>query len=306
MPGPVWMLLLWHMLGALLVLGSLIRPADTGGFLTVRFGVLGYHVLVVATLLILRDKASENLLRTFVIGNILAISICVATAAQPLGAVTYSLGYALVALYAAFWNSRVFSFVVTATISVSYMVAVISSGRTLELGASWVTISALCITVVVVTGILVAGLEDGAVIDPLTGVMNRLGLQTLAQLLPRAGRMTLPRTLIALDLDGFKAYNDTHGHEAGDYLLKELGSSLRDELHGDDIIARLGGDEFVIVLMRTDISEAQPTIDRLRDASPGSWSAGVIDWPLDERFSDALKRADALLYEEKHKARPLS
>lgn len=303
MPAQVWMLLVWHMLGALLVLGSLLRPADAGQFLVLRYGVLAYLVLVVGSLLVLRDSASTRLLSVLVIGNIVANSVAVATAALPLGAVTYSLTYTLIGLYAAFWNSRRFGFIVAAIISASYLGAITVSGRGEELAASWLAVSALCVAVVAVTGILVAGMQRVAVIDPLTGVMNRLGLQTLAQMFPRTGRLTLPRTLVALDLDHFTEYNDSYGRDAGDYLLRELGLTLREELRGEDIIARLDGDEFVIVLMHAGPTDAQRTIDRLRGASPAPWTAGVVDWPAEESFADALKRADVLLDDEKRKAR---
>jgi GGDEF domain-containing protein len=303
MPGSVWMLLLWHMLAALLVLASLVRPADPGDFVAVRIGVLIYLVVAVMTMLGLREKTPPLLLQVFLILNIFAVSVMVAAASQPIGSVTYSLCYSLVALYSAFWSTKRLAVIVMATITLSYLAAIIITDRFTQLLPAWVAISALCIAIVAVTHILISGLERVAVIDPLTGVMSPLGLQTLAQLMPKAGRINVPRTLVVIDIDDFANYNEVHGRDAGDYVLKAIGSALREELRGDDVIARIGYDEFMFVLMLTDVAEAPPIVGRLRDATPISWTAGVVDWPLDEKYEDALRRARSLLDEERSKTR---
>src|SRR5205085_35239 len=80
--------------------------------------------------------------------------------------------------------------------------------------------------------------------DELTGLLNRRALMSALDIRLASRR---PTSLIFLDLDGFKAINDTHGHQVGDALLRECGRRLTDTLREDDIIGRLGGDEFVVI-----------------------------------------------------------
>ena len=105
--------------------------------------------------------------------------------------------------------------------------------------------------------------------DPLTGLANRRALErTLEAALARAGARSRSVGLLMLDLDGFKAINDTHGHAAGDEALREVARRLRRCVRERDLVARLGGDEFVVVL--TDLggrSEAvQDSMERIREA----------------------------------------
>lgn len=90
-------------------------------------------------------------------------------------------------------------------------------------------------------------LEDAAVRDPLTGLLNRRGFEArLGRLLERGGT-DRPLALLYFDLDGFKAVNDQRGHDVGDALLKAIADGLRGRLRGSDVLARLGGDEFALV-----------------------------------------------------------
>jgi diguanylate cyclase (GGDEF)-like protein len=82
--------------------------------------------------------------------------------------------------------------------------------------------------------------------DPLTGLLNRRGLQRALQPAIDASDATHLTAVYLIDLDGFKAVNDTHGHEAGDELLVQVGQRLRAAVRETDLVARLGGDEFVI------------------------------------------------------------
>ena len=105
--------------------------------------------------------------------------------------------------------------------------------------------------------------------DALTGLANRRALErTLEAALGRAGSRGRSVGVVMLDLDGFKAINDTHGHAAGDRALREVAARLRRCVRERDLVARLGGDEFVVVL--TDLggrSEAvQDSVERVREA----------------------------------------
>jgi diguanylate cyclase (GGDEF)-like protein len=115
-------------------------------------------------------------------------------------------------------------------------------------------------------------LQDQSIRDPLTGLYNRRFLETtLEQELRRTGESQAGTGIIMADIDGFKAFNDTFGHEAGDFVLKEVGALLRRSVRGEDIVCRYGGEEFLTVipdsspesvceraeLMRTAISRLQ-------------------------------------------------
>ena len=82
-------------------------------------------------------------------------------------------------------------------------------------------------------------------------------------------------TVVIVDLDGFKAVNDRHGHAAGDQLLVALADAWRLALRPADLVARYGGDAFVLVLPRTDVASAREVLSRLASCSPASWSYGL-------------------------------
>ncbi len=104
-----------------------------------------------------------------------------------------------------------------------------------------------------------------AVTDPLTGLYNRrYAMPHLDRIDARAREGGRGYAVMALDLDRFKAINDTHGHAAGDAVLVEVANRLRDSLRVSDMIARIGGEEFLIVLPDTTLDEAQDIAERLR------------------------------------------
>ena len=107
-------------------------------------------------------------------------------------------------------------------------------------------------------------LKELAVRDGLTGLFNhRYFQEDLASELLRAGRYKRIFSLIFLDVDHFKNYNDTHGHTRGDKLLRTLGQILNNNLRKSDLIARYGGDEFVITLPETAGAEAQIVAEKI-------------------------------------------
>ena len=109
-----------------------------------------------------------------------------------------------------------------------------------------------------------------------------------------------------LDLDRFKDYNDDHGHQAGDRLLKEAAGAWRAVLRETDLLARYGGEEFAVALpgLRRPTPPAS-LVERLRAVTPGgeSCSAGLACWDGSETADDLLGRADAALYEAKQSGR---
>ena len=109
-----------------------------------------------------------------------------------------------------------------------------------------------------------------AATDPLTGLYNRRYAEAyLADLLMRAEELGRGYVLMLVDLDHFKAINDTFGHGAGDHVLKSVADRLRDNLRVGDLVARYGGEEFLIVLPDASTSEGEFTAERLRKAISG-------------------------------------
>ncbi|MFP4263377.1 MAG: diguanylate cyclase domain-containing protein [Halomonas sp.] len=112
-----------------------------------------------------------------------------------------------------------------------------------------------------------ARLEALASRDELTGIANRRQLITLTEhAMQRARRQHAPLALLILDIDGFKAINDSQGHLAGDATLHEVAETLTETLRESDLLGRFGGDEFMAVLPHTRAEDAQHLAERLRSA----------------------------------------
>ncbi len=153
-----------------------------------------------------------------------------------------------------------------------------------------------------------------AVTDGLTGIANRRHFdQALRRELHRSGRFQRPTGLVMLDIDDFKQYNDTHGHLAGDELLRALAVTLAQSLRAADTIARYGGEEFAVILPETDLEATRQAAERLRlliehlplrpagtDARPVTISLGVGCAPNHGRNpADLIHAADVALYQAK-------
>jgi diguanylate cyclase (GGDEF)-like protein len=149
---------------------------------------------------------------------------------------------------------------------------------------------------------LLGRLTETALTDMLTGLPNR---RAWADRLGQAIRDDEPICVAILDLDFFKSYNDAHGHQGGDRLLKEAAAAWRAELRTTDMLARYGGEEFVVLLPREELDAARRVVDRLRAATPRgeSCSAGIARRAPGEDAAALLARADAALYEAKRTGR---
>ncbi len=152
-----------------------------------------------------------------------------------------------------------------------------------------------------VVAVLVTQLRAQAVTDGLTGVLNRRGLLAVsafinADLLRGHG----PVSVAIIDVDDFKAYNDAHGHFAGDQVLVGLARKLQEGLRGSDVIARFGGDEFALVLRGVTQQEATTVLSRIADRSAKTtWSMGVAQWLPGQSLEMALANADRKMYAAK-------
>lgn len=144
--------------------------------------------------------------------------------------------------------------------------------------------------------------------DALTGLLNRRSFDdAVVRFSSRADRYGWPFALALLDLDGFKAVNDRHGHAAGDATLRDVGAALRRSLRLGDVAARVGGDEFALILADGDSHVANGLFERLQDAltqlgrrDAVAFSIGVAFAPHEATTVDDLYRlADGRLYEAK-------
>ena len=145
-------------------------------------------------------------------------------------------------------------------------------------------------------------LADLAGKDGLTGIGNRRSWDSA---LARTHGGGLPFTVVLLDLDHFKIFNDTYGHQAGDQLLKGAAAAWLDTLRRDDVLYRYGGEEFGLVLDGASEAEAREIVDRLRPVMPGgqTFSAGTATWTGAETPLELVARADGALYRAKANGR---
>lgn len=133
--------------------------------------------------------------------------------------------------------------------------------------------------------------------DPLTGALNRRGItEVLDREIVRSARRSQSISVIAVDLDGLRAVNNTHGHRAGDELLESVTDHWARQMRRRDALGRTGGDEFLIVLPSTTKEQAETIVDRLAAGSPGSWSAGVAQAKPGDSVFTMLERADQRMY----------
>jgi diguanylate cyclase (GGDEF)-like protein len=142
--------------------------------------------------------------------------------------------------------------------------------------------------------------------DELTGLPNRRAwTDELPRVLEQARQSGRPVSVCMMDLDHFKNFNDTRGHQAGDRLLKEAAAAWLSRLRREDILARYGGEEFIVLLPGTDVLEGCAIIERLRPVTPAeqTFSSGVATWDGTETSEELIARADAALYEAKHTGR---
>ena len=151
-------------------------------------------------------------------------------------------------------------------------------------------------------GELLGRLEIAARTDDLTGLLNRRAWdEELGREIARADRSGVALCVAILDLDRFKQYNDTYGHQAGDRFLKQLAGAWRQNLRTGDILARYGGEEFALALPGTNLEHSQQMLERLREGLPEdqTCSAGVCQWDGSESAEQLTARADTLLYAAK-------
>jgi len=150
-------------------------------------------------------------------------------------------------------------------------------------------------------------------VDELTGIPNRrYAMEVLNNLLSGKGKRSY-FSVISIDLNGFKMINDTYGHDAGDFVLKEVGELLSDTLRVSDFVCRFGGDEFLVILTRIkELRNSEMVVEKLKAVVAQadfrykgnqltiSLSAGFAGYPKDaENIDELLSIADSAMYQDK-------
>jgi len=159
-------------------------------------------------------------------------------------------------------------------------------------------------------------LEHAALTDSLTGTQNRRYFDdALREYLDEFERIGKPVGLMILDLDHFKAVNDTHGHNVGDEVLRAVAKCLKDMTRYHDVVARLGGEEFAVVAPNMDNELLLKLAERIRKAVAAiaivsgnvrlkiTTSVGLAVWDGKESADQFFRRADAQLYQAKNMGR---
>ena len=156
-------------------------------------------------------------------------------------------------------------------------------------------------------------LERLSTTDTLTGLSNRRHLMNLlTQEIERAKRAGQPFSILMLDVDHFKKYNDNHGHQAGDEVLARVSTVLRNSIRPYDCAARYGGEEFLVMLSAASLDRAKESAERIRkqvraeqfEGGSVTISIGVAEYPSQgDTAKSVIGQADAALYEAKRAGR---
>jgi two-component system cell cycle response regulator len=157
-----------------------------------------------------------------------------------------------------------------------------------------------------------------AITDALTGLYNRRYMEThICGLVEQAAARSKPLAVLVLDIDYFKAINDTHGHDAGDEVLREFALRIRKSIRGIDLACRYGGEEFVVIMPETDLAVATLVAERLRRRIASepfliqhgarrvevTISIGIAGLGGADDAANVIKRADQALYRAKRDGR---
>jgi len=159
----------------------------------------------------------------------------------------------------------------------------------------------------------IAEVEYLSLTDPLTGISNRRKIESaLKSEVERSSRTGNPLAVIMIDIDHFKQFNDTHGHETGDRILKEFAETINRSIRAIDIAGRLGGEEFLVVCPETGIAGAFMVAEKLRDAVESmqiecvervTASFGCAALIQGEDWNSLISRSDKALYVAKEHGR---
>lgn len=213
----------------------------------------------------------------------------------------YSLLYIWAALYGFYFYSAVGALLQVLIIGVAAAVEMYLLHHAVPL-TRWLMIVGTSLVAGVVIQQLASSVRELADRDGLTGLANRRRLESeLTREMSRANRGSTPLSVVMMDLDHFKEFNDEMGHPQGDQHLRQTAALWLAELRDTDVLVRYGGEEFAVILPETGSADAQVIAERLRVATPHgqTTSGGAATWNCEEDFTSLISRADAALYEAK-------
>ena len=271
LPGPA---ALAHSLGYGFVVGATIALVLTlvpNSAETNETGILSLVALAYAVgLICLR---AQDRLPSWATPAALALATVLVTYAveffsDPLGSV-WAIFYVAVGLQAGYFLRRLWAAAQVALVGAAYGFVLWGEPGSLELWIGTLATVALATWMVTTMRVrvrrLIVRLADAARTDPHTGLLNRRGLQEISELeLERARRSDRPVSIIVVDADRFKDFNEAHGHVASDRALKEVATALQQSKRRIDVAARISGEEFALVAPDTDEHGAYVLADRLR------------------------------------------
>ena len=310
-----------YLSGGLLVLLSLILEHPDGAFVPGLYGMVGIGVFGGTGLIVWARHVRAWMVHVILAAGTAFISLADYFAGVAAG--VYSAMFVWVVLMAASFFSRqaLIAQVIWIVVCWGATLIVLDPAAGFSSMTRWVLGCLVLVVAAAVMSEIVAGRRSTEVDrerlrrelvhmahhDHLTGVANRrLFEQELPREMARAKRRGASLCVLALDLDHFKAYNDEHGHVAGDHLLKATASAWSEALRGADLLARLGGDEFIALLPDCMPEEAARVADRLSRAVPlgQTCSSGIACWDGHESSEALVGRADKYMYATKLQARP--
>lgn len=299
MPVRVWTLALWFAIAVIIDAISFTLPYNNDSPIVPR--ILGALFTVGAIGLMIRmgDRTPTWFLHVLLVVSIGFMLWLTAVAQTPTGALTAMMILLIVAAYTAYTMPWVQAAIYVGACSVGMLVSFAVAGRFEILILPWAIVTLMGFAQIVILGTLVSDLKHQVVIDPLTGLLNRAGLDLVTSAPESDRRLAEPRAIVVIDLDDFKAVNDEHGHAGGDRVLSEVGQTILRVCRTEDIAVRFGGDEFVLLLPGTDEASAAAFARRIEAEVAAACSTGVAQWERDEALHHAIARADRRMYRNK-------
>ncbi|GAA0310529.1 diguanylate cyclase domain-containing protein [Kineococcus aurantiacus] len=310
-------------LGDVLLLAFLVRLLTTSGGRTAAFRWL----VVANALLLVADCAYQySQMSEWYSGGLITLPWLLGYVSFAAAALHPSMrgltDDAVRAPHARFTRGRLVALTLAGLVAPGTLLVQLALGSRLEAWA--VALSSVVLFVLVIlrmSGLLrrldqqTSRLAEIARTDALTGLPNRrTGDAELARDVARAREEGLPLCVAVLDLDRFKLFNDTYGHQAGDQLLVQAAAAWRARLEHDGVgggagrsvmLGRWGGEEFLLILLGYDLAAAAAVLEPLRGVTPAgqTFSAGVAQWDGTESTAEVFARADAALYAAKEGGR---
>ena len=287
-----------YLVGGLLLLVAAVfyTPGKNPRWALSTLGSLGVAMAAVA---VLRGRSFTRGEATVMLAiQLAAIAMLTSTSHLATAGFSNGVGLPLVGIYTSLLLSRPAVIVYYLGLA-AYVVAVARHGHsTLTTAAVVIVLESTIATEIV--RVLFERMRWLARADPLTGVLNRHGLEAVGhRLLTRARRRRTPVSVVLVDLDDLRAVNNSRGHRAGDDLLVAATRQWLEDLSGDEVVGRVGGDEFVLMLPGLDEDQAHARIQALAAEATVRWTAGVAQLHGEESLADLIERADQAMYARK-------